>query len=138
MWNHLRSWVRAMLRRSGMEQEMDAELRFHIDAYAEDLVRAGVPRDEALRRARIEFGGLERAKEECRDATGANFFDSLVQDIRFALRMFRTSPGFAVAAVLTIALGVGANAAIYGLVDSAFLRGLPFREPDRLVHNWPI
>jgi putative ABC transport system permease protein len=138
IWSHLQSWSRSILQRSRTEREMDAELRFHIEAYADDLMRAGTPRDEALRRARIEFGGLERAKEECRDATGANFFDSLVQDIRFALRMFRTSPGFAVAAVLTIALGVGANAAIYGLVDSAFLRGLPFREPDRLVHIWTI
>src|SRR5580693_1192298 len=134
----LGSWLRATFHRSRAEREMDAELRFHIEAYADDLIRGGMPRDEALRRARIEFGGMERAKEECRDATGANFFDSLVADIRFAVRMSRTSPGFAVAAVLTIALGVGANAAIYGLVDSAFLRGVPFREPDRLIHIWTI
>src|ERR1700704_6399465 len=70
LWRRLRSLVQAILRRSRMESEMDAELRFHIEAFAEDLVRNGVPREEALRRARIEFGGLERAKEDCRDARG--------------------------------------------------------------------
>ena len=68
---------------------MDAELRFHVEEYAEDLVRSGVPREEALRRARIEFGGIESAKEECREARGISFVDSLVQDLRFGTRMLR-------------------------------------------------
>ena len=127
-----------MLHRSRVESDMDAELRFHIEAYAEDQVRDGVPRDEALRRARIEFGGLERAKEECREARGMHFVDTLFQDLHYGIRILRASPGFTLAAVLTIALGVGANAAIYGLINSAFLRGLPFHEPDRLVHIWTI
>jgi hypothetical protein len=76
-----------MLRRSRVENEMDAELHFHIEAFAEDLVRSGVPRQEAYRRARIEFGGIERAKEECRDARGVNFIESLIQDLRYGLRM---------------------------------------------------
>src|SRR5690349_5857682 len=122
LWSRLRSWVRAVVRRSRMELEMDAELRFHIEAFAEDLVRSGAPREEALRRARVEFGGVERAKEECREARGVNFVESFIQDLRFGLRMLRKSPGFTSAAVLTIGLGIGANAAIFGLVDSAFLR----------------
>lgn len=76
-WSRLRSWMQAILRRSRMENEMDAELCFHIEAFAEDLVRGGITREEALRRARIEFGGIERAKEECRDARGVNFVESI-------------------------------------------------------------
>src|SRR5437667_3558071 len=100
MWTRIRSWARAMLRRARMESEMDAELRFHIEAFAKDLVRSGVPREEALRRARIEFGGLERAKEECRDARGFNFIESLIQDLRYGLRMLRKNPGFASTVIL--------------------------------------
>src|SRR5208337_3113297 len=87
LWHRFRSWLRGTFQRSRIEREMDAELRFHIDAYADDLVRAGVPREEAVRRARIEFGGIEQAKEQCRDARGVTFVDSLLQDIRFGLRM---------------------------------------------------
>ncbi len=138
LWSQIRSWLGATLWRSQVESEMDAELRFHIQAFAEELVRSGVPRQEALRRARIEFGGIERAKEECRDTRGVNLLDSFLQDLRFGLRMLRKSPGFTAVAVFTLALGIGANTAIFGLVDSAFLRGLPFREAERLVHIWTI
>ena len=136
LWSRVRSWLRAVAGRSRIEHEMDAELRFHIEAFAEDLVRSGVPREEALRRASIEFGSIERTKEECRDARGVNFIESVLQDLRYGLRMLRKSPGFTIAAVLTLALGIGVNAAIFGLVDSELLHAVPFPNIEKVVYVW--
>ena len=133
IWSRFRSLVRAVTRRSRMEREMDAELRFHIEAFAGDLVRGGMPRDEALRRARIEFGGVERAKEECREARGVNFIESLIQDLRYGLRVLCKNPGFTAVAVLTLALGIGANTAIFSISDAFIRKPLPFPHLDRLV-----
>jgi len=118
----LRFRIASLFRRSEIDIEMEEELRSHIQDRAADLERSGLPHEEAFRRARIEFGGYQKYKEESREAAGVYFLETLAQDLRFALRVLRKSPGFAAVAVVTLALAIGANAVVFAVMDALVLR----------------
>ena len=133
MFSDLWFRVRALFRRRSVERELDEELRFHVERQVEKYMLDGMSCEEATRRARIEFGGLELAKEECRDARGVRFLEVSLQDVRFGLRMLLKSPAFTTTAILALALGIGVNTTVFTAFDALALRPRPVRDPDHLV-----
>ena len=127
------SWWTRLLRRSRLESQLDAELRDHIDRQVAANVAAGMSEPDARRRAQIEFGGVEQVKELCRDVRGTRWIEEFAQDVRYGCRILRKSPAFTLAAVASLALGIGANTAIFSLIDAVILRSLAVREPEHLV-----
>ena len=125
--------LRALFRRKSMEAELDEELRAHLERQVEKYIQSGLRREEAARRARLEFGGLEQVKEECRDARGVNLVETTFQDVLYGLRRLKRSPGFTAVAVLTLALGLAAVNTIFAVVETVLLRPLDYPHSERIL-----
>ncbi len=133
MTSRLRTTLRTLLRRRAVERDLEEEMRFHLEMETRKLIERGLPPEEARREALLSFGGVERHKEACRDETGAPVVETLLQDLRYGARGLRRDPVFAAAAIVTLALGIGANTAIFSVVHGVFLQALPYGGGERLV-----
>jgi len=125
--------LRSLFRGAQADQELDDELRDHLERKTDEYVAKGMTQEEAHRRARIDLGGIEQTKEKCRDARRVNWIEDFAQDLRFSLRMLQKSPAFALAAILTLALGIGTTVAVFSVVDTIILRPLSYAASTQLV-----
>jgi predicted permease len=138
MLNDLRFRLRALFQRRAVETELDQELRFHFENEVEKHKSRGMAPEEALRRARLSFGGHDQIKEDCREARGTSLLESCLHDFRYGLRVLCKNPGFSIIVALTLSLGVGASAIIYSLVDTILLRPLPYPNASRVAMLWQV
>src|SRR5262249_1396529 len=121
--------LRSLFRRRQVEQELDEEIRYHIERQIEEHIAKGMTPEDARYATLRALGGVEQRKEECRDMRRVRLIEDLIQDLRYGLRTLRKSPGFTVVAALSLALGIGANTAIFSVVDPLMIRSLPVKDP---------
>ncbi len=133
MLNDLLLRLRSLFRKGTVETELDEELRFHFENQVAKFIDSGLTPEEARRRARLEFGGMEQVKEEHREARGVNLIETLFLDIRYGFRILGRTPVITLVAILSLALGIGANTAIFSLIDTVMLRMLPVNKPEELM-----
>jgi predicted permease len=136
-WSRLKRRIRIVLNKDDVEQELDEELRAHVEMETTHLVRGGMPEAEARREALRRFGGVERTKEQVRDERGGRLLEDLLQDLRYGVRSLRRSPGFTFSALLVLALGIGSAVTLFAAVDAVLLEPLPYPDSERLVRVWP-
>jgi hypothetical protein len=127
------NWLQRLVKTRRMENDLDAELRFHFESQVETKMRSGLTEVEARREARLEFGGLDQVKEDCRESRGTLWLSSILQDLKFGARILARSPGFSMTAIIVLALGIGVTTFAFSLYNIVALQYLPVRDPATLV-----